>query len=99
MTSTVLSAKVSKTSRATSTATLATESLPWSRPVSSRTFLPTRSGLLEDVVQDRADRPVLDRRLVGLLDLAEDLPLAQHQALQAGGDPEQVGDGLVVVVR
>ena len=44
MTSTVLSANESKTSRATSTATLATESFPWSMPVWVRTALPTRSA-------------------------------------------------------
>ena len=44
ITSTVLSAKESKTSLARSTATLATDSLPWSMPVRSRTSLPTRSA-------------------------------------------------------
>ncbi len=42
MTSTVLSTNESKTSFATSTATLATESFPWSMPVWTRTALPTR---------------------------------------------------------
>ena len=98
MTSTVLSAKVSKTSRATSTATLATESLPWSMPVCSRTFLPTWRRGLEDGVEDRPDRLALDGRAVGVADLAEDLPLAQDQALQAGRDAEQVADGPLVVV-
>ncbi len=37
-------------------------------------------------------------RLVGVADLAEDLPLAQDQALQAGRDPEQVPDDPLVVV-
>ena len=37
-------------------------------------------------------------RPVGLADLAEDLALAQHQALQAGGDAEQVADDPLVVV-
>ena len=36
--------------------------------------------------------------LVGVLDLAEDLTLAQHQALQAGGHPEQMPDRPLVVV-
>ena len=54
--------------------------------------------MLEDRVEDRPDGLARDGRLVGLADLAEDLPLAQHQALQAGRDPEQVADGPLVVV-
>ncbi len=45
----------------------------------------------EDAMEDRPGRAPRDGRGVGVLDLAEDLPLAQHQALQAGGDPEEVG--------
>ena len=44
ITSTVLSANESNTPLATSTATLATDSLPWSIPVRSRTSLPTLSA-------------------------------------------------------
>ena len=98
MTSTVLSAKVSKTSLARSTATLATESLPWSMPVRSRTCLADPERGLKDGVEDRPDRLPLDRGAVGLADLTEDLALAQHQALQAGRDPKQVSDSPLVVV-
>ena len=97
MTSTVLSAKESKTSRATSTATLATEGFPWSMPV-WRTALPIPQRRLEDLMEDRPDRLARDGRLVGVADLAEDLPLAQHEALQAGRDAEQVPDGPLVAV-
>ncbi len=54
--------------------------------------------LLEDLVEDRPDGLAAIGRLVGVADLAEDLPLAEHQALQAGGDAEQVADGRLVVV-
>ena len=54
--------------------------------------------LLEDPVEDRADRLARDGRAVGVADLAEDLPLAQDQALQAGRDPEQVPDDPLVVI-
>ncbi len=92
MTSTVLSAKESKTSRATSTATLATDSFPWSMPVWARTALPTRKRRLEHVVEDRADRLARAGRVIGVADLAEDLSLAQHQALEARRDAEQMAD-------
>ena len=49
-------------------------------------------GMLEQGVPDRSDRPDRHRGLVGVADLSEDLALAEHQALQAGSDPEQVAD-------
>src|SRR5262249_14690701 len=49
-------------------------------------------GLAEDGVEDRADGPLLLGGVVGLLDLAEDLALAEDQALEAGGDAEEVVD-------
>ena len=49
-------------------------------------------------MEDRPDGLATVGRLVGVADLAEDLPLAEHQALQAGGDAEQVADGRLVVV-
>jgi len=36
--------------------------------------------------------------LVGLLDLREDLSLADDHGVQSGGDPEQVPDGGLVVI-
>ena len=98
MTSTVLSANVSKTSRATSTATLAIESLPWSSPVSARTRLPTCRAWRKTAW--RIGPAVLLRRprTIGVLHLPEDLPLAEDEALEARGDAEEVGDGPVVVV-
>ena len=37
--------------------------------------------------------------LVGIADLAEDLVLARHQALQAGRDAEEMADRRLVVVH
>ena len=42
--------------------------------------------------------PACARCRPGLLDLAEDLRLAQHQRIQPGGDPEQVAHGVAVAV-
>ena len=49
-------------------------------------------------VEGRAQGARLLRRLVGLLDLPEDLRLADHHRLQAGRDAEGVADGLRVRV-
>ena len=45
-------------------------------------------------VQQRADAVVAHGLLVGLLDLAGDLPLADDHAVETGGDAEQVPHGL-----
>ncbi len=55
-------------------------------------------GRLERRVQQRAGRVVLGRRLVRLLHLGQDLRLAQHHALQAGGHGEQVPHGRLALV-
>ncbi len=47
-------------------------------------------GRLKGRVQQRASGPFLGGRLVGLLHLGEDLRLADHHAVQAGGDRKQV---------
>ena len=44
----------------------------------------------EELVQERAGAPRTRGQRVGLLDLAEDLRLADDQRVEAGGDPEQV---------
>ena len=55
-------------------------------------------GPLEDVVEDRPDDPAAGGGLVGIADLAEDLVLARHQALQAGRDAEEMADRRLVAV-
>ncbi len=49
-------------------------------------------GLLEGGMEDRSDDPAVGGGLVGIADLAEDLVLAGHQALQAGRDAEEMAD-------
>src|SRR5690606_39024130 len=55
-------------------------------------------GLLEQAVELAAQGAGAARRGPGLLHLAEDLRFAQHQRVEAGGDPEQVADRLGVLV-
>ena len=53
---------------------------------------------LKGRVGQRPGRLLLHGKLVGLLDLGEDLRLAHHHAVQAGGHAEQVLHGLAVGV-
>jgi len=55
-------------------------------------------GLLEQAIQLPAECPGLARGGPRLFHLPEDLRLAQHQRIQAGGDPEQVAHGVAVVM-
>ena len=45
-------------------------------------------GLLTQIVQERPHVAASGGRLIGLLHLAEDLPFAQHHAVQTGGHLE-----------
>jgi hypothetical protein len=54
---------------------------------------------LGDRVQRAADGALLAGQRVGGAELAEHLGLADHHRVQAGGDGEQVGDRLVLVVH
>ena len=49
-------------------------------------------------MEGRPDRLTLDRRAIGLANLAQDLPLAQDQAFEAGRHPEQMADDPFVAV-
>src|SRR5690606_37909060 len=55
-------------------------------------------GALEQAVELRAQRAGAARGGPGMLDLAEDLRLAQYQRVQAGRDPEQVPHRVAVAV-
>ncbi len=48
----------------------------------------------EEPVEDRAGRALDQRELVGALDLALDLGLAEDHRVEPGGDPEEVAGGL-----
>jgi hypothetical protein len=48
---------------------------------------------LEHFVRDRPDARLLHRELIGLLNLGENLRLAQNHAIQTGGDAEQMPHG------
>src|SRR5688572_103941 len=51
-------------------------------------------GALKGLVQAAAGMVVLERDIVGLLQLAEDFRLAEHHGVEAAGDLEQVLDAL-----
>ena len=55
-------------------------------------------GVSEQVMEDRPDRFPGVGGLVGVADLAEDLPLAEDEAFEARRDAEQVADDRLVVV-
>ena len=55
-------------------------------PVSVRTRLPAAEGVAEEAVGDRPGRALDQRQLVGALDLALDLGLADDHRVEAGGD-------------
>ena len=81
--------------RARSTATLAMLTVPAPIDVSVRTRLATVKALAHAAPEHPLQRPGGERRVVGLLDLAEDLRLAEHHRVEARGDAEDVGHGLV----
>ena len=54
--------------------------------------------LIEQPVEDRPDGTVFLTQPHHLLDLGEDLALSEHQAVEAGGHPQQMAHRLLVVV-
>ena len=58
-----------------------------------------RKGLLEQAFERRAQRLRVARERVGVLDLAEDLRLAQHHRFEPGRDAEQMAHGIGVRVQ
>jgi hypothetical protein len=88
---------------ASSTAAKLTDTALRAISVSVRTCLANRERLLEQAVEDHADGSGLAGVLVGVLDLPEDLRLADDQRVQARGDAEEVahrvGPGVQVQVR
>ena len=93
-TSTCRRSKPPKTWRASSTATELTDTGLRAIAVSRRTRRATRNARWKQVVRIGARASVPDGRLVRLLGLPQDLRLAEHQRVEAGGDPEQVVDRL-----
>ena len=67
-------------------------------PVSLRTRLAREPGVLEQAVQQRPGRGGLGRQFVGPLHLPGDLAFADDQAVEPGGDAEQVPHGVAVAV-
>ena len=57
-----------------------------------------RERAAEEAVEDRAGRALDQRQLVGALDLALDLGLAEDHRVEAGGDVEEVAGGLDAAV-
>ena len=56
-------------------------------------------SVVQDPVQNDARRPAFRRPTVGFLDLSQNLRFAHDQGVEAGGDPEQVADRLLVTVQ
>ena len=97
MTSTVLSAKESKTSLARSTATLATDSFPG--PCQSVHGPVCRLGVRSETQCGRLGRLCpLNSGAICLANLAEDLSLSQDQTFETGRHSEQMVDDSFVVV-
>ena len=55
--------------------------------------------MVQQTVEDGADGLVVLSQPVHLFDLAEDLPLTQHQAVETSAHPQEVLDGLFVMQR
>ena len=55
-------------------------------------------GLVEQTIEDRADRAMLLAQAIHLFDLGEDLALPQNKRVQARGHTHQVTDRFFVVV-
>ena len=90
--------KLANTVFAIATAADATETALAPILVSVRTRLATENARLEQPVQHRSGRAGFLRDAVGVLQLAEDLRLAEHHRIEAGRDRERVRDGLVLDV-
>ena len=67
-------------------------------PVSERTRLATLKARVQQAVQPAAERAAILGGGVGGLELAQDLRLADHHGIQAGGHAEQVMDGVAAFV-
>ena len=67
-------------------------------PVSERTRLATLKERRQQAVQPAADRAAVLGGGVGGLELAQNLRLAHHHGIQAGGHAEQVVDGVAAFV-
>ncbi len=67
-------------------------------PVSERTRLATLKARVEQAFQPAAERAAILGGGVGGLELAQDLRLAHHHGIQAGGHAEQVMDGVAALV-
>ena len=86
-------------SRASSTAAEPTETARSAMPVSVRTRLATENDLWKQRCSTRPDAPDRRRQRVLLLQLAEDLRLADHHRVEARGDAEQMAHRVAVAVR
>ena len=80
---------------ASRTAAAAIETLAAPISVVRAHFLRHRERALEQLVQQRAERAGRLGRAHRLLHLAEDLRLAQHHRVEAGGDAERVAHRLL----
>ena len=67
-------------------------------PVSERTRLATLKARRQQAVQPAAERAAILGGGVGGLELAEDLRLADHHGIEAGGDAEEVMNGVAAFV-
>ena len=67
-------------------------------PVSERTRLATLKARAQQAVQPAAERAAILGRGVGGLELAQNLRLADHHGIQAGGHAEEVMNGLAAFV-
>ncbi len=72
--------------------------MPRAMPVSVRARLPTSSGVAEQHGQARAGGALVAAALPGVADLAEDLALAEHGGVEAGGTEKRWATAAVVVV-
>ena len=68
-------------------------------PVSRAHTLGDAQRVMDELVQDAAGRPGLDRERVGVAHLPENLRLADDHRVERGGDAEDVADGGLVRVR
>ena len=79
---------------ASSTATEGIETPALADPGLGAGPLAGRERAAEEAVEDRPGRALDERQLVGALDLALDLGLAEDHRVEPGGDPEEVARGL-----
>ena len=81
-----------------STAAWLIDAVPRPMPVSVRARLPVASAWRNSRLSVERDAALALRDLPRRADLAEDLALAEHGRVEAGGDLEQMGDRGVVVL-